>query len=871
MASIPTPEQIAQVVHEVRHQLLTRMGRRIEEASNLELYLAIAYSLREQVMKNWTASTRATSLQKARVCNYLSMEYLPGTLSRGILISLGAEELLAAVATILGRRIGDLLALEPDPGLGNGGLGRLASCILEGAATHHLPVRGYGLRYQYGIFAQEVWSGIQTERPDMWLAQEYPWEFRHDSRAVPVRFGGKATSIKNAIGESVDDLTDFDEVRALPFDLPIVGYPLDGFPFVNTMRLWSTKDSPRNFQLQSYNAGLLDQAAENTLLTDVLYPNDVHETGRRIRLKQEFLLVSASLQDIFRSYFFTNSSIDQFADRVRIQINDTHPALAVAELVRLLTKSYSVAWTKALELCQEVCGYTNHTLLKEALEEWEIPRMRQLLPRQTAVIEHINLDLCTRVRRQYPDPEPIVRKVSIVENQQCRMANLAIVGSHRVNGVAPLHSELLKREQFPEFEQLFPDRFCNITNGVSPRKWVLEANPELANLLTQRLGPHWMTDWSMIARLKDQAGDLDLIQSLQHVKLRNKEKLAVWLMQHSPQRDLKGRSIAQGISINPLALFDVQIKRLHEYKRQLMSALALLVRIQAIKDNPNAGWVPRVFLYGGKAAPGYRAAKWILQLLGAISDATLRDPEVSPHLQVFFLEDYDVSLASLLIPAADLSEQIPCPGFEASGTGNMKFAMNGALTIGSRDGANLDLEASIGSADWPFGFGPTAQEVVARRPHAAEIATAILEKHPQTAQALRRLQDGSLARFEAEQIAFESLYASIIPTNSGSSDFYGVLADLPDYLEAQARVDALYRTQKQWHRTALLNLAGTGPFSIDRTVRDYSEKVWHLAPVDVSPRILAELEQNGASPSSAENPTPTPAEDRQPPPESAEA
>lgn len=840
----PSPsEQLAHLLHDVRHYLLTRLGRNVEDASNFELYSALAHSLREHVMRNWAASARATSRQGARVCNYLSMEYLPGRLTRQTMQALGADELLHTLCASLGRRLNDLLALEPDPGLGNGGLGRLASCILEGAATHHLPVRGYGLRYQYGIFEQEIWAGLQMERPDMWLSQEYPWEFRHDTRAVPVHFGGRAVPGKNAIEEPVDDLVDADEVRAVPYDMPIVGYPLDGVAFVNTLRLWSTKESPRNFQLQSYNAGQLDQAAENTLLTDVLYPNDIHETGKRIRLKQEFLLVSASLQDIFRSYFHSQNSIDRFADLVRIQINDTHPALAIAELVQLLTHSYAIPWVKALDICQEVCGYTNHTLLKEALEEWEVPRLRNLLPRQTAVIEHINLDLCTKVRHLLPNEEPTVRKVSILENNQCRMAHLAIAGSHRVNGVAPLHTELLQHQLFPDFQRIFPDRFCNITNGVSPRRWVLEANPGLAALLTRRLGTGWITDWSQVARLRQQADDLSLIQELQHVKLANKEHLAVWLMQNCPQRDLRGRQVTQGVSINPLALFDVQIKRMHEYKRQLMSALSLLVRVSRIREHPNAGWVPRVFIYGGKAAPGYRTAKSILQLIAAISDLTLRDPEITPHLQVLFLEGYDVSNAEQIIPAADLSEQIPCPGYEASGTGNMKFSMNGALTIASRDGANLDLEASIGAEHWPFAFGSTVEQVQMRREARFPELPSLLAAHPEIAAALHQLQGGSLARFEAEKIAFETLYTDLIEgSTNGTPDPYSILADLPDYLATQDRVDALYQNQKQWHRTALLNLAGTGPFSIDRTVADYSDKVWHLSPVAIQQETLDELD-----------------------------
>jgi len=843
MSDMP-PEHFQRLRARVCYQLLTRLGKHPDEASNAELFLAMSYAFREAIVLQWVASESAICLQRGPVVYYLSMEYLPGKTLRAGVEAFGRQDVLRALVKSFDRDYDELIRLDPEPGLGNGGLGRLASCMLEAAATQRVPMRGYGLRYQYGIFEQQVWGGLQVERPDMWLAKEFPWEFRRDGNAVYVHFGGRITSIQNAVGDPVDDLTDFASVRALPYDMPIIGYPsCEQGAFIATLRLWSTKESPRNFELQSYNSGRLDQAAENTVLTDVLYPADSHDAGRRTRLKQEFLLVSASLQDIFQQYFATHQGLAAFADSVRIQINDTHPSLVIAELVRMLTKSYSMPWAKAIETTMQVCSFTNHTIMREALEQWEVPWLRALLPRQTSVIERLNLEFLNAVRRDHPGDEDLVRRVSIVENNQVRMASLAIVGSHRINGVAPLHTNLIRQQLFADYDKLFPDRFCNITNGVSPRRWVLECNPALSELLNKQLGARWITNWSCVSELRQQSANLELLQQLSDIKRANKERLAFWMLQNVPYRDQKGRLQRVGLQVNPEAIFEVHAKRLHEYKRQLMSALGLLVRMIRIKRNPN-GWVPRVFIFAGKAAPGYRNAKAVLQLITALEDITQSDPLLREVMPVIFLENWDVTQAQQVIPAADLSVQIPCPGYEASGTGNMKFLMNGALTIGSIDGANIDIAESVGAEGWPFQFGASLEQIKARQQDGSYHPQQILDAHSDIAAAIELLRSGELARYESERAAFESLCWRLLEADgSPSPDPYHVLGDLPDYLDAQAKVEELYKCSSDWSRLSLLNIAGSGPFSIDRTIQDYNALVWGAKQVDISAEHLRFLRQ----------------------------
>src|SRR3984885_3657619 len=490
-----------------RQYLITSMGRLPDEANEDEFYRALSYALRETMMINWQATANTQTKRDVRILYYLSMEYLPGRILSNSITNLASQEVVKLVMHKMNRSFYDIICREPDPGLGGGGLGRLASCLMDSLATHHFPAQAYGLRYHYGTFEQELWNGVQIEAPDLWLLRENPWEFRRDLRKVTVKFGGRLLTATNIHGDEIHHLRDFEEVWALPYDTPVPGYSPDRRFTVLSMRLWTTNESPRNFHLQRFNAGRLDQAAENTTLTNVLYPSDHHETGKRIRLKQEFLLVSASLQDIIRHYLTKHSNFRLFSDKIRIQINDTHPSLVIAELVRLLISQYDIPWNKALEITQECCGYTNHTILREALEEWEVPLLSSLLPRQYKVIERLNQDFCQSVRERFPNDEERIRRVSILEKGKVRMAHLAIVGSHRVNGVAALHTELLKKIVFKDFYEIFPYLFVNITNGVTQRRWLLHANPDLAKFITRRIGDGWVVDFPQIRRLAEFASD----------------------------------------------------------------------------------------------------------------------------------------------------------------------------------------------------------------------------------------------------------------------------------------------------------------------------------------------------------------------------
>jgi starch phosphorylase len=828
-----SPENTDSLIQKIKHFLIHTSGKTADTATNEEFYQAFCMALHEEVMIHWTANFETMEKKKPRITNFLSMEYLPGRLTGNNLANIGASELVKKVLVKMNRNFGELISCEPDPGLGNGGLGRLASCFLDSLASLHYPARAYGLRYQYGIFEQEIWNGNQVERPDCWLLNINPWELRRDAYATTVFFRGRPIHAQNKHGEEIYLLEDQEEVRALPFDLPVIGFSTKKPFSVLTLRLWSTKESPRNFQLQRYNAGLLDQAAENTCLTDVLYPNDHTETGKRIRLKQEFLLVSASLHDILRRHMRTYGDLTQFADKVRIQINDTHPALVIAELVRTLTKNYDHTWKEAWEICQAVCSYTNHTILREALEEWNEERLRELIPRQHNVIQRLNLEFCNTIRARYPNDEEKVRRLSIIENHQVRMAHLCIVGSHKINGVAELHSEILKKQVFADFYALYPEKFTNVTNGVTHRRWLAYANPLLARFLTRWIGSDWLIDFKQIEKLKAVASNRQAQEEFLSIKQANKEALIDFLSHENAIRDGAGKIISHSHPLDPSALFDVQIKRFHEYKRQLLNALHLLWIIHELKENPNARTIRRFSLFGGKAAPGYEKAKQVILLIHAIHRLIERDPLLRTKLRVAFIENYNVSKAELIIPAADLSEQISTAGWEASGTGNMKLSMNGALTIGTEDGANIEMRKAITDPWWPFAFGASAEEN--RKPYQPWD----LYHHDE---AIRRvvdaLKDDQLSENESERQAFGALHRSLL-----EADHFHLLSDLRSYYNAQKKVEALFATPLQWAETALHNIAGMGSFSTDESIRRYATQIWGIEPCDLDPKVLAQVRE----------------------------
>ncbi len=787
-------------------------------------------------MINWTATQATIEQKKVRTVNYISMEFLPGRFLSNNIINMGDSELVQRVLAKTGRTLSELISYEPDPGLGNGGLGRLASCLMDSLATLQYPAFGYGLRYQYGIFDQEIWNGVQIERPDCWLLNENPWQYRRDAKAANVYFGGRVIHATNSHGEDVTHLEDHEIVRALPYEIPIIGYPSSHYS-VLTLKLWSTKESPRNFELQRFNSGQLGQAGENTSLTDVLYPNDNHEIGKRIRLKQEFLLVSASLQNIIHRHFRVYKDISNFADKVRIQTNDTHPALVIPELVRLLMHDHDVSWKDAWEITRTVCSYTNHTILKEALEEWNEHRLSHLLPRQFLIIQKLNAEFLKQVSNKFPNQPDKLQQLSIIEGGQVRMANLSIVGSHKVNGVSALHSSILKNFLFHDFSELYPGKFINVTNGVTQRRWLLNANPRLSEFLTKHLGNGWITNLTELRKLRDLASNPEIQKEILEIKRKNKEQLIDFLTKENPIRDPKGKITGHSHSLGPDALFDVQIKRIHEYKRQFMNLLHLIILYQELKEDPNSRKIKRMVLMGGKAAPGYDTAKRIIQLACALSRKINSDPDVNHKLAFNFIESYNVSKAQIIIPAADLSEQISTAGMEASGTGNMKFAMNGALTIGTDDGANVEMRQEVTDPWWPFLFGASTPELVEIRKNGSYNPYDIYNHNPKIRKALDFLKN-DLAQNESETHSFRSLHALLLEGFYGDNpDRFFVLKDLEDYYNTQKKVEELYLTPHKWAEYAIHNIAGMGKFSTDESIHNYAKLVWEITPCPIDPEI----------------------------------
>lgn len=825
------------LAQKIKHYLITTSGHVSSNASLNEFYQAFCATLREEVMINWMACLETIRTKKVRVAHYLSMEYLPGRLTGNNITNIGATSLIRTVLSKLNQPMSEVFSCEPDPGLGNGGLGRLASCFLDSLATLHYPARAYGLRYQYGIFEQELWAGMQIERPDCWLLNMNPWEVRRDSFAQSVSFRGTPVTATNKHGEEIYLLNDAEEVRALPYDFPIIGYSDKENFSVIPLRLWSTKESPRNFQLQRYNAGLLGQAAENVSLTDVLYPNDNTDMGKRLRLKQEFLLVSASLHDIIRRHLGVYGDLSLLADKVRIQINDTHPALTIAELVRTLTKNYDLSWKEAWETCQTICSYTNHTILREALEEWSEPRMQEQLPRQYQIIQRLNQEFCSHVREKFPANEDKVRNLSIIEHGQVRMAHLAIVGSHKVNGVAKLHSDILKNHVFKDFADLYPDKFTNVTNGVTQRRWLLHANPRLAEFITKRIGSSWIINFTDIAKLAKFAADQASQEEFLAIKQTNKAALNEFLKMENITRNPSGNTVARKAFANTAALYDVQIKRIHEYKRQLMNALHLIMLYQELKANPTARTISRLSIFGGKSAPGYEKAKQIIQLIYAIDRTIKKDPLIQEKISIIFVENYNVSKAEMIIPAADLSEQISTAGWEASGTGNMKLSMNGALTIGTDDGANIEMRQAVTDQWWPFNFGASAEEN--RAPYQA---WDIYIQDDAIRRAIDSLKDGTFAETKEEIDAFASLHHHLIECGA-ASDTFKVLKDLRDYYNTQVKVEALFAQPLAWAEAAIHNIAGMGSFSTDESIRNYAKDIWGIEPCPPNADILAKVRE----------------------------
>ncbi|MDR1935610.1 MAG: glycogen/starch/alpha-glucan phosphorylase [Candidatus Accumulibacter sp.] len=796
---------------EVDETLLHAVAAEPATANTKEIYKALAYVARSQLASRWVNTQVEDRKKKARRVYYMSMEFLIGRTLDNALSAIGLRESAAAAfADAGGPSLAEILECEPDAALGNGGLGRLAACFLDSMATLELPSWGYGMRYEYGMFAQSIVNGMQIEHPDSWLVDGTVWEFPRPGTVFPVRFGGSAEHH----GEWAE-WNAAEAVEARAFDYVIPGH---GTERVSTLRLWKA-DAPAQIDLNAFNSGDYARAAEfkNRFenISWVLYPNDSTPAGRELRLRQEYFFVSASLQDITFHHLEEHNSLNNLADQIAIHLNDTHPAIAVAELMRLFCDEYGMLWPMAWSQCQRIFSYTNHTLMPEALETWPVSMIQQVLPRHMLIIYRINLEFLAEVERRFPGDMDLIRSVSLIDegdgsegSKRVRMAHLCIVGSHRVNGVSQLHSDLMVRTIFAGFAKLYPERFHNKTNGVTPRRWLAQANLDLAALLDRSIGGDWRLDLERLRKLRPLAGDAAFRADFAAAKRNNKIRLADYIRRET------------GVVLNPDSLFDVQVKRIHEYKRQLLNVLHVVSRYNAILHGLDADAAPRCVIFAGKAASSYHMAKQIIRLINDIAIMINSDPRVRDRLKVVFIPNYSVSIAELIMPAADLSEQISTAGTEASGTGNMKFALNGALTIGTEDGANIEIRDNVGSENI-FIFGNNAQQVEILRRSGYD-PRAIYQNNPQLNETLNKIDGGFFSPQERRR--YHDLFNSLV--NYG--DHYLLLADYGDYVEKQGRIDALYKTPDEWQRKAILNVAGMGPFSSDRTIREYAIDTWNL-------------------------------------------
>ena len=791
------------------HHLLATVGTAPAVASRADVMHAVAQVAREQLSRRWVANDAHDRQAKARRVYYLSMEFLIGRTLGNALGALELQEGAAQAARGHAASLEDLASEEPDAALGNGGLGRLAACFLDSMATLGLPSFGYGIRYEFGMFAQSIQGGRQVEHPDNWVEDGTPWEFPRSGVHYPVHFGGwvEPSSVSGQPGIWRHAA----QVSAKAYDMVIPGH---GTERTSTLRLWKAV-APAQIDLSAFNSGDYARAAEfkNQFenISWVLYPNDSTPAGRELRLRQEYFFTTASLQDILARHLAEHGALSNLAERVAIHLNDTHPAIGVAELMRLLVDEHRQSWADAWASTRQVFSYTNHTLMPEALETWPVALMQQVLPRHLEIIFRINQEFLAWASTQRPGDEGFVRRLSLIDEggeRRVRMAHLSIVGSHKVNGVSALHSDLLVKTIFADFASLWPERFINLTNGVTPRRWLAQANPGLAGLIDRSIGPGWRLDLEQLRGLQGHAESAEFRRAFLAVKRSNKERLAAHIL------------ASTSISVDPASLFDVQVKRIHEYKRQLLNLLQVVARYQAMLADPAAAWVPRTVIFAGKAASSYATAKNIIRLIHDVGQVINHDPRIGGRLKLVFVPNYGVSVAEIIMPGADLSEQISTAGTEASGTGNMKLALNGALTIGTDDGANIEIRQQVGD-DNIFIFGLLAHEVAAQRA-AGYQPMRLVEGNPRIKAVLDAIGSG---QFSADEPA---RYRSLVDSLLWGGDHYLLLADFEAYVAAQARVDALYLDPQAWARKAIANVAGMGPFSSDRTIGEYARQVWRI-------------------------------------------
>ena len=800
---------------DVRNNVKTLFRKEVEEATPQQLFQAVSYAVKEAIIDDWLATQKQYEKDDPKTVYYMSMEFLLGRALGNNLINMTAYKEVKEALEEMGIDLNVIEDQEPDPALGNGGLGRLAACFLDSLATLGYASYGCGIRYRYGMFKQKIRDGYQVEAPDNWLKDGNPFELRRPEYAKEVRFGGNIRVEYDETGKTHFVQENYESVMAIPYDYPIVGY---GNHIVNTLRIWDA-EAIVDFQLDSFDRGDYHKAVEQENLAknivEVLYPNDNHIAGKELRLKQQYFFVSASIQAAITKFKKKHGDISKLPEKVTFQMNDTHPTVAVAELMRILLDEENLGWNEAWDITTKCCAYTNHTIMAEALEKWPIDLFSRLLPRIYQIIQEIDRRFIAQVRAQYPGNEEKVKKMAILMDGQVKMAHLAIVAGYSVNGVAKLHTEILKNQELKDFYQMMPEKFNNKTNGITQRRFLMHANPLLADWVTEKLGTkEWITDLSKMSGLKEWLDDEEALKEFMTIKFKNKERLAAYIKEHN------------GVEVDPRSIFDVQVKRLHEYKRQLLNILHVMYLYNQIKEHPEMSFYPKTYIFGAKASAEYIRAKEIIKLINSVADVINNDRSINGKLKVVFIEDYRVSNAELIFAAADISEQISTASKEASGTGNMKFMMNGAPTLGTMDGANVEIVDEVG-IDNAFIFGLSADEVINYEQNGGYNPYDIYNNDPDIHRVVDQMVDGTYSNGDTEM--YRDLYNSLLNNQGGSrADMYFILKDFRSYADAQARAMEAYKDKEKWAKMALKNTACCGKFSADRTIQEYVDDIWHL-------------------------------------------
>lgn len=808
----------AAFIESVTDNLKNLYRKKLKEASQQEIYQAVSYAVKDVIIDQWMSTQHKFDEEDPKILYYMSMEFLMGRALGNNLINLMAYNPVKEALDEIGFDLNVVEDQEPDPALGNGGLGRLAACFMESLATLGYPAYGCGIRYRYGMFRQQIKDGFQVEVPDNWLKDGYPFELRRPEHTFEVRFGGDVSTVFDSNGRARFQQENYRAVKAIPYDMPVIGY---GNNMVNTLMIWDAEPI-EDFQLDSFDKGDYCKAMEQEIiarnLTDVLYPNDNHIAGKELRLKQQYFFVSASIQRALARYKKYHPDIHKLPEKVVIQMNDTHPTVAVAELMRILLDEEGLMWDEAWEITTQTCAYTNHTIMSEALERWPIDIFARLLPRIYQIVEEINRRFCLRIETEFPGDIAKKDRMAIIFNGEIRMAHLAIAAGFSINGVAKLHTEILKYKELKDFYDLFPEKFSNKTNGITQRRFLCHANPLLADWITDKIGDGWVTDLSRLELLIPYADDAAAQQEVMQIKYENKLRLTKYIQKHN------------GLDVSPRSIFDVQVKRLHEYKRQLMNILHVMYLYNKIKEYPDTEFYPRTFVFGAKAAAGYKIAKLTIKLINAVADVVNNDPGIQNKIKIVFIEDYKVSNAELIFSAADVSEQISTASKEASGTGNMKFMLNGAVTVGTLDGANVEIVEEVGN-DNAFIFGMTADEVIEHEKNRDYNPMDIFNADREIRHVLMQLINGF---YSSDVELFRPLFNSLLNTESTQfPDTYFCLKDLRSYAEAQNRVEEAYRDESRWARMMILNIAHAGKFSSDRTIQEYVDGIWNLDRIEV--------------------------------------